>query len=106
MEDFATSAKLYAELARSKGIIDHEAEDIASNYSAARAQDTWTTGIGHGEDKAARDSYEVCFNVAYEFIALGNLDQAEEALHLAESMTDAVNELLTFRVMRALRIEW
>jgi hypothetical protein len=106
MEDFSTSAKLYAALGLSKGVIDHEAEDIVSNYSAARAQDTWTTGLGHGEDNAARDSYEVCFNAAYELIALGKLDQAEEALHLAESMTDAMNELLTIRAMRALWIEW
>lgn len=106
MEDFATSMKLYADLTLSKGAIEHEDEDIASNYSAARAQNTWTTGIGHGEDQTVRDSYEVCFNHAYELIALGQLDQAEEALNRAESMTYLVNQLLTFRTVWSLRIEW
>jgi tetratricopeptide (TPR) repeat protein len=87
MEDFATSMKLYSDLTQSKSSIEQEDEDIASNYSAARAQNTWTTGIGHGDDQTARDSHEVCFNLAYELIALGKLDQAEEALNRAESMT-------------------
>jgi hypothetical protein len=86
MEDFTTSMKLYTELAQSNGVIDHETEDIAANSSAARAQHTWTTGIGIGDDQNAQDSYEVCFNLAYELIALGKLAQAEEALNRAESI--------------------
>ena len=86
MEDFTTSMKLYTELAQSNGIIDHEAEDITANFSAARAQNTWTTGIGLGGDQKIQDSYELCFNLAYELIALGKLAQAEEALNRAESI--------------------
>lgn len=86
MEDFATSVKLYAELEQSNGVIDQEAEDIATNFSAARAQNTWTTGIGIGDEQNAQDSYEVCFNLAYELIASGKLVHAEEALNRAESI--------------------
>lgn len=98
MEDFATSMKLYSELTQSKGSIEQEDEDIASNYSAARAQNTWTTGIGHGDDQNARDSHEVCFNLAYELIALGKLDQAEEILNRAESMTFLMICVLTLEL--------
>ena len=86
MEDFTTSMKLYTKLAHSKGIINHEADDIAANLSAARAQNAWTTGTGGREDKGPQDSYEVIFNFAYELIGLGKLAQAEEALNHAESM--------------------
>jgi hypothetical protein len=87
MEDFATSMRLYADLVQSTGIIDHEAEDIASNRSAARAQNTWITGIGDDDRQNPGDSYEVCFNLAFELTALGKLAEAEELLNRAESMT-------------------
>jgi hypothetical protein len=86
MEDFTTSMKLYTELAQSNGLIVHETEDIAANSSAARAQNIWATGIGLGGDQNTPDSYEVCFNLAYELIALGKLAQAEEALNRSESI--------------------
>jgi hypothetical protein len=86
MEDFTTSIRIYEELAKTEGFVDHEAEDIASNLSAARAQSTWTAGISSGERKThANDGYEVCFNHAYEAIALGKFSEAEEALIRAES---------------------
>jgi len=86
MEDFSVALQLYAELEKSGGPVDHESEDLASNYSAAGAQSTWTSGIGHNEEQRDRNAYEVCFNYAYELIALGNLKKAEEALTLADGI--------------------
>ena len=87
MEDFATSVRIYEELAKGGGeSVDHEAEDITSYLSAARAQSTWTAGIGRGQYSThGNDGYEVCFNHAYELIALGKFSEAEEALARAES---------------------
>jgi len=85
MEEFATAMQLYADLEKSRGAVDHESEDLASNYSAARAQGAWTSGIRHGQDQSPSDVYEVCFNLAYELIALGRLEEAEGALNHAES---------------------
>ena len=87
MEDFATAMKLYTDLQQSEGPIDHEAEDITSNYSAARAQNAWTTGIGQDAIQTSNESFEVQFNLAYELIAMGKLDEAEETLNKAESKT-------------------
>jgi len=105
MEDFATAMKLYSDLEQSKGMIDHESEDLASNYSAARAQDTWTTGIGHEKGQEIGESYEVCFNKAYELIALGQLNEAEEALIRAES-SFPICQPLTSRTMCSFGVEW
>jgi hypothetical protein len=85
MEDFSRSMRLYSALQQSEGPIDREAEDIISNYSAAHAQSTWTTGLRHDEIKNRNDNYEVQFNLAFELIALGKLDEAEQALTHAES---------------------
>jgi hypothetical protein len=85
MEDFALAMQIYAKLEKSRGAIDREAEDIASNYSAARAQRTWTIGIGDVRKHGSGESYEVCFNLAYELAALGKLAEAEEALNHAQS---------------------
>jgi len=86
MEDFTTSVRIYQELAKGGESVDHEAEDLTSNLFAARAQSTWTAGIGHGQHSThANDGYEVCFNHAYELIALGKFSEAEEALARAES---------------------
>jgi hypothetical protein len=96
MEDFTTAIRIYEELAKSAASIDHEAEDIASNISAARAQSTWTAGIGSGELKShANDGYEVCFNRAYELIALGKFSEAEEALIRSESSASILS-LITY----------
>ena len=99
MEDFATSMKIYSDLERSTGIVDHELEDIASNLSAARAQDVWTTGIGHGEIPNDSESYEVCFNIAYELTASGKLAEAEEMLKRAESLISLMHRADGFRIM-------
>jgi hypothetical protein len=86
MEDFATAVHLYEELAKSGGSIDHEAEDIMSNYYAARAQHAWLTGMGTGKEiRNTLDSYEVCFNGAYELAGLSQLAEAEELLNRAQS---------------------
>lgn len=85
MEDFETAMKLYTNLQKSLGQIDHESEDIASNYSAARAQSTWTSGAESSESKMSQEGWEVQFNNAYGLIALGKLDEAETALQNAES---------------------
>jgi hypothetical protein len=85
MEDFAYALRLYADLQTGNALIDHEAEDVAANYSAARAQDTWNSGIGHGEDLHPHESYEVYFNLAYELVALGKFAEAEDSLQRAES---------------------
>jgi hypothetical protein len=87
MEDFMTATRIYEELAKAGGYVDHEAEDIASNLSAARAQSTWAAGIGSGEHKAhhINEGYEVLFNYGYELIAMGKFSEAEEALIHAES---------------------
>jgi hypothetical protein len=88
MEDFATAVRLYEELAKSKGSVDHEAEDILTNYLAARAQSAWVTGVGYGKESPrlgdSHDSYEVCFNRAYELTALGRFEEAEELLNRAQ----------------------
>jgi hypothetical protein len=86
MEDFARSMRLYSDLQQSEGPIDHEAEDITSNYSAAHAQSAWTSGICHDEIQNRNENYEVQFNLAFELIAIGRLDEAEQALNQAESM--------------------
>jgi hypothetical protein len=86
MEDFETAMKLYLDLQRSRGQIDHEEEDIATNYSAAQAQSTWTAGAQNGDSKVSRDGWEVQFNNVYGLIALGKLDEAESVLHNAESI--------------------
>ena len=86
MEDFETAMKLYLDLQRSTGQIDHEAEDIASNYSAARAQNTWTSEIENGDSRVSQDGWEVQFNNVYGLIALRKLDEAESALEYAESI--------------------
>jgi hypothetical protein len=91
MEDFATAARLYADLARSKGPVDHETEDIAANHAASLAQNTWTTGQGDGKVQDPRGNYEVQFNIAYELIALGKLAEAEQALNRAESTSLVVS---------------
>jgi hypothetical protein len=85
MEDFAIAMKIYANLRQSSGSLDHEAEDIASNHAATRAQYSWNTGIGHEEKQLPNESYEFCFNLAYELIALGKFAEAEEVLNRAES---------------------
>jgi len=86
MEDFSTSVRIYEELAKGGEHVDHETEDITSNLSAARAQSTWTTGIERGKRRThGSEGYEVCFNHAYELIALGKFLEAEEALARAES---------------------
>jgi hypothetical protein len=77
--------RLYSALQQSEGPIDREAEDITSNYSAVHAQSSWTTGLRHDEIKNRNDNYEVQFNLAFELIALGKLDEAEQALTYAES---------------------
>ena len=86
MEEFSLALQLYAELEKSGGTVDRESEDLAANYSAACAQSTWTSGIGHNLENRSRDAYEVCFNYSYELIALGKLGEAEEALTQAESI--------------------
>jgi hypothetical protein len=91
MEDFAMAMELYAELQRSKGHVDHEEEDMAANYFASKAQNTWSTGLGDGKMQDSRGSYEVQFNIAYELIALGKLAEAEEALYLAESISPTLH---------------
>ena len=85
MEDFERAMRLYIDLQKSKGQIDHESEDIASNYSAAQAQSTWLSGVESAESKMSQEGWEVQFNNAYGLIALGKLDEAEAALHSAES---------------------
>jgi hypothetical protein len=85
MEDFEMAMNLYIGLQRSQGQIDHEAEDITSNYSAAQAQAIWTSGAEIGESKVSQEGWEVQFNNAYGLIALGKLDEAETALQTAES---------------------
>jgi hypothetical protein len=89
MEDFATAVQLYEELANSKGSVDHEVEDILTNYLAARAQNAWVTGVKDGKESLqdSRDSYEVCFNRAYELAALGKFAEAEELLNRAQGIT-------------------
>jgi len=106
MEDFAAAMQLYADLEKSRGTVDHESEDLVSNYTAARAQSTWTSGIRHGEDERASDVYEVCFNLAYELIALGKLEEAEEELSRAESIGSLFKLLLTVRAVQSFRSEW
>jgi hypothetical protein len=101
MEDFAAAMQLYADLEKSRGIVDHESEDVVSNYFAARAQSTWTSGIRHDEDEHTSDVYEVCFNLAYELIALGKLKEAEEALSRAESIESLFSVLLTVRAVQS-----
>jgi hypothetical protein len=86
MEDFARSMRLYSALQQSEGLVDHEAEDITSNYSAAHAQSAWTSGIRHDEIQNRNENYEVQFNLAFELIAIGRLDEAEQALNHAQSM--------------------
>ena len=86
MEDFATAMKLYDKLQQSSGAIEHETEDIACNYSAARAQNAWITGRSQNPEWNPHESYEVFFNLAYELIATGKLAEAEDALNKAESM--------------------
>ena len=101
MERFADSMKLYEELQKGKPLLDRETEDIASNYSAAKAQETWTTGVGHIEN-LDQESYDVCFNVAYELMALGNFAKAEELLNRAAStLFNGVES--DFRAMQQLR---
>jgi hypothetical protein len=77
--------KLYIGLQRSRGQIDHEAEDIASNYSAALAQSIWTSGTESEDLRMSQEGWEVQFNNAYGLISLGKLDEAEAALQNAES---------------------
>lgn len=86
MEDFETAMKLYLDLQQSRGRIDHEAEDIATNYSAAQAQSTWTTGVEDDDSRVSREGWEAQFNNVYGLIALGKLDEAESILHNAESI--------------------
>jgi hypothetical protein len=106
MEEFSVALQLYAELEKSRGAVDHESEDLASNYSAARAQSTWTSGIGHNEEQRPRNAYEVSFNYAYELIALGKLEEAEQELTQAESI-DALTSLpLTVRIMQSFWLDW
>ena len=105
MEDFFTALKLYAELQQSKGSIDHEAEDIAANCSAARAQYTWMNGVHQMEDFKPSESYEVYFNLAYEKIALRRLEEAESALKQAQS-TSIRLQILTFRIVWSFWLEW
>jgi TolA-binding protein len=97
MEDFETAMKLYLDLQRSTGQIDHEAEDLASNYFAARAQNTWTSEAENGDSRVSQDGWEGQFNNAYGLIALGKLDEAESALQNAESMLCQRRGLLIFR---------
>src|ERR1700724_899961 len=97
MEDFETSMKLYLDLQKSTGQIDHEAEDLASSYSAARAQNTWTSEAENGDSRVSQDGWEGQFNNAYGLIALGKLDEAESALQIAESMLCQREGLLIFR---------
>lgn len=85
MEDFAAAVRLYENLRKGRGQIDNEAEDIASNLSAAKAQGAALTGIGDDKFRESVDSYEVKFNQACEYVALGRLDEAEAALNKAES---------------------
>ena len=106
MEEFAVAMQLYAELGKSRGTVEHESEDIASNYSAARAQSTWTSGVGHTTDQRPRDAYEVCFNIAYELIALGKLEEAEEALNRAESKASNFVHPLTRRAVQPFWFDW
>ena len=106
MEDFVTAMQLYADLEKSRGTVDRESEDLASNYSAACAQSTWTSGIRHGEEQRPRDVYEVCFNLAYELIALGRLEEAEEALNRAESIESLFRHLLTVRTVQSFWSDW
>jgi hypothetical protein len=102
MEDFATAVNIYADLRQSSGSLHHEEEDVTSNCSAARAQYSWNTGIGHDEQLSPIESYEVCFNLAYELIALGRFAEAEEALNHAES----IKHLRTMANSRTLQSYW
>jgi hypothetical protein len=89
MEDFSTAVQLYEELAKSRGSVDYEAaEDILVNYLASRAQNTWLTGVGQGKDPFGRsqDTYEACFNRAYESAVLGKFQEAEELLKRSNGM--------------------
>jgi hypothetical protein len=85
MEDFAAAVRLYEDLKKGRGQLDSEATDLASNLSAAKAQNAALTGVGHEKSQDTNDSYEVQFNLACEYIALGNLSEAETALQKAES---------------------
>jgi len=87
MEEFEMAMRLYGELTKTKGSVDHETEDITSNYLAARAQNTWVTGIAHqsGGDELY-ESYEVYFNLAYELTALEKLTEAEDMLNRSQSI--------------------
>jgi len=86
MEKFDKAIKLYAELKKERGLIDHEQEDIESNWSAACAQNALTTGTATTE-KPALEAYEIYFNFSYEMIALGKLSEAIEALQHSQSMS-------------------
>ena len=96
--------KLYAELQQSNEKIDHEIDDIVANYSATRAQHTWNTGIEESQTSNSCESYEVYFNVAYERIALGKFEEAEEALNQAQSTVDQ-RSFLKSRAVRSVRLE-
>jgi hypothetical protein len=63
----------------------NEAEDIASNLSAARAQNAAVTGLNDDKTQDSLDGYEVQFNLACGYIATGKLLEAETALNKAES---------------------
>lgn len=104
MEDFLNSMKLYAELLQSNEKIDHEIDDIVANYSAARAQHTWNTGIEGSQTSNSREGYEVYFNLAYEKIALGKFEEAEGALNQAQSTVDQ-RSLLKSRAVRPVGLE-
>ena len=86
MEKFDRAIKIYAELKKEKGLIDHEAEDIEANWSAACAQNALSTGKARIE-KPTLEAYEIYFNFSYELIALGKLAEAENALQHAQSMS-------------------
>lgn len=85
MEDFASAVGIYEDLKKRRGQIDNEAQDIASNLSASKAQIAVLTGIGSEDASDASDGYEIQFNLACQFIAIGKLSEAEKALNKAES---------------------
>src|SRR5437868_14890605 len=99
MEDFETAMKLYLNLQRSTGQIDHEEEDIATNYSAAQAKSTCTAGAQNGDSKVSRDGWEVQFNNVDVVIALGKLDESESVLHNPESILCLSRVLLISRAL-------
>jgi hypothetical protein len=89
--------QLYARLEKSRAAVDCEAENIASNYSAACALRTWTIGIGDVCKHGSGESYEVCFNLAASMSGLSMACTLVDSYHYYRHHLHSAQRLYQYR---------